>query len=244
MRALGKRPDVELVGVYEPDATLREQFRAAARPRRREDVRRSRHAADEGAARGGRRLHQHLRSPRRDSRRGRARRARDGGEAARGVERAGPRHPAGGGRGPHPRHRQLRDHLVCEPSHGLGDDARAAGRRRDSQDGGDGRARGAERDQRAAGVSRLAARSGAQRRRRALRLRLLRRQPHDLADGRPAAARGHRGDAALQARDLSEGGRRGLDPRGVSGRAGHHRRRRGTGRSAARTSKSTASAPT
>ena len=61
-----------------------------------------------------------------------------------------------------------------------------------------------------------------ERRRRALRLRLLRREPDDVADGRPAAARRDGGDAADQARDLSAGRRRGHDRAGVPGGAGHH----------------------
>ena len=41
-----------------------------------------------------------------------------------------------------------------------------------------------------------------ERRRRALRLRMLRRRPDDLADGRPTPADGHRRDTANQARNL------------------------------------------
>ena len=43
---------------------------------------------------------------------------------------------------------------------------------------------------------------GAQRRRRAVRFRLLRRQPDDLDDGQPAPDRGHRGHPAVPARGL------------------------------------------
>ena len=61
--------------------------------------------------------------------------------------------------------------------------------RRDPQDGRDGRPSRPESDQRAAGVLRLAVGSGQERRRRALRFRLLRREPDDVVDGQPAAGR-------------------------------------------------------
>ena len=64
------------------------EVRRDAQDRRGEDVRRSGPADHDGQARGARRLHQHLRSPEghRDCRE--ARRARDGREAAGGVDRA------------------------------------------------------------------------------------------------------------------------------------------------------------
>ena len=89
--------------------------------------------------------------------------------------------------------------------------------RRDPQGGGPRRAPGPEGDRRPARVPRLAHRPGPQRRRGPLRLRLLRRQPDDLADGRRAADLGDRRDPADQARGLSEGRRRGDDHPGVPG---------------------------
>ena len=81
---------------------------------------------------------------------------------------------------------------------------------------------------------------------RAVRLRLLRRQHRDMAARQRTAAPRHGRDAAPQARDLPEGGRRGHDRHRVRGRAGHragvvelarpsqgprglHRERRGVG---------------
>ena len=58
--------------------------------------------------------------------------------------------------------------------------------------------------------------------RRAVRLRLLRRQPDDLADGRRATDLRDGRDPAVQARDLPEGRRRGHDRPGVPGGAGDH----------------------
>ena len=66
---------------------------------------------------------------------------------------------------------------------------------------------GPEGHQRPARVLRVADRPGPQRRRRAVRLRLLRREPHHLADGRRAADRGDRRDPALPARCVQAGGR-------------------------------------
>ena len=65
-------------------------------------------------------------------------------------------------------------------------------------------------------------RPGEERRRGPVRLRLLRRQPDDLAHGRRSAGLRDRRDPADQARDLSEGGRRGDDRPGVSRCAGDH----------------------
>ena len=77
-------------------------------------------------------------------------------------------------------------------------------------------------DRRQSRVPRVADRSREERRRRADRLRLLRRGSHHLADEGRRADVGLGGHAAAQAADLSEGGRRGDDRRDVSGRAGHH----------------------
>ena len=128
-----------------------------------------------------------------------------------------------GGAGRHPGVRQLRDHVVSEPRRDLDADEGAEGRRRDPQDGRDGRPPGSESDQRAAGVLRVALGSGEERRRRAVRFRLLRRQPDDVADGQPAAARRDRGrrstfKPAVYPRVDDEA----TILRRVSERAGHH----------------------
>ncbi len=100
--------------------------------------------------------------------------------------------------------------------------------------------RGPEGDRRPARVPRLAHRPGEERRRGPVRLRLLRRQPDDLAHGRRAARLRDRRDPAVQARDLS---RRSTTRRrsswSIPGRR-RSSRRRGTGRSTARTWRSTA----
>jgi hypothetical protein len=87
----------------------------------------------------------------------------------------------------HSRLRQLRDHLVSQPRRNLEPAARTESRRRNPPDGRHGRPSGAQGDQRAAGVFRLAERPHEERRRRAIRFRLLRRQPDDLDDGQSAA---------------------------------------------------------
>ena len=136
--------------------------------------------------------------------------------------------------------RQLRDDVVPEPRRDVDAPQGAQGRRRYPQDGGHGRPQRSQGHQRAAGVPGLAVRPGEERRRRAVRLRLLRRQPDDVDDGQPAAAGRHRDHAALPAGRLSARGRRGDDSRWSIRRRRASSRRRGTGPSAARTSRSTA----
>ena len=75
-----------------------------------------------------------------------------------------------------------------------------------------------------------------------VRLRLLRRQPHDVDDGQSTSCRRHRGDAELPTDRLSR--RSTTRPRSSSNIQRHRGSSRplGTGRSAARTSRSTANA--
>ena len=88
MNAMVKRTDVELVGVYEQRRGAAREVRRDTQDRRGEDVCRPGPADHDGQARGARRLHQHVRSPEghRDGRQ--AWRARDGREAAGGVDGA------------------------------------------------------------------------------------------------------------------------------------------------------------
>ena len=133
-----------------------------------------------------------------------------------------------------------RDDLVSEPRRDLDPVQRAQGCRRDSEDGGHGRPQRPEGDQRAARVPRLAVGSRPERRRRAVRLRLLRRQPDDVDDGQPAADGRHRRHPAVSTRGLSARRRRSDDPRRVSDRPGHHPGVMELAVSTARISKSTA----
>ena len=149
----------------------------------------------ERTARRGGRVHQHVRSP--AGRRGRRAPAGGGddGEAAGGERRRRRTDPAGGGQRRHPGHRELRDDLVPGPG------ARWTSSRSARAGATSGRwsrwtATRAEGDRRRAGVPRLADRPGEERRRCALRFRLLRRQSHDVADGQRAATRGHRHDSS------------------------------------------------
>ena len=186
-RIQGRAADMELVGVLRAGRRAAQGVPRALRHRRGPDVRVAGRSPAAREAGGGRGLLVDAR-PSSDHRgRRRARRPRDGREAAGGVGQGRPRHRGGRGEGPHPRDHQLRDHLVSQPSRHLAAPEGAEGRRRAAQDGGDGRARRPEGDQRPARVPRLAARPGAERRRRPVRLRLLRRQPDDVADGRPAS---------------------------------------------------------
>ena len=217
------RPDVQIVGVYRSGSGAAAAVRRAAEARRRRHLHRPRRDARSDEARGRRVVHQHLRSSRPSSRP----RRRSGihvmmekplavsnADAQRiRARRQGRQHPGAG---------ELRDDVVSEPRRDLGDGQGAAGGRGNPQDGGDGRPQRPEGDQRPAGVPRLAVRSGQERRRRALRLRLLRREPHDVADGQRASGRRDRDDAAVPARGLSARRRRSDDPAGVPGGAGHH----------------------
>ena len=173
------------------------------------------------ASRRGRDVHQHLRPS--GGRRGvrEAAHQRDDGETARGQRRARAGDQGRGRSQRHPGHRQLRDDVVREPRGDLAADEGGETRRPDPQDGGDGRPSGPAGDRRRARVLQVAHRSRDRRRRGALRLRLLRREPDDVADGQRASARGHRAHAHEQAGDLSARGRRGDDSPAVSGRAGH-----------------------
>ena len=87
----------------------------------------------------------------------------------------------------HPGDRELRNHLVSQPRGDAQPDQGAEGDGRNSKDGRHGRHQGPQRDPRWARVFRLAQRSGEERRRRVVRFRLLRREPDDLDDGQPAS---------------------------------------------------------
>ena len=111
----------------------------------------------------------------------------------------------------------------------------------DPQDGGARRPQRSEGDQRAAGVSRLALRPGQERRRRAVRFRLLRREPDDLADGQPASARRDGGHAAASSPRSTRAWTTKRRSCSSIRRRRASSRRRGTGRSTARTWRCTAS---
>ncbi len=115
LRAIQGRKDVQLVGVYDPDAALRQSYA------RKFSLPESLFFADLNAmldgdqARGRRVVHQHPRSPRDRRGGGQAPHPRHDGEAAGGEHRGRPAHRARRGEQRHPGHRQLRDDVVPEP---------------------------------------------------------------------------------------------------------------------------------
>jgi len=160
-----------------------------------------------GQARGGDGVHLDLRPPAGGRDLCGPRRARDDGEAARRLDGASARHGPRRAGAFSPRARELRDDLVSVPRTRLHHDP--AGRAgRPAQDRGPRRPPGPEGDRLPRVVPRLADRPRAERRRRAHGFRLLWREPHHLADGRPAPDAGHGRHAATQTRRLSQGRRR------------------------------------
>ena len=233
--------DVRIVGIAEPNRELAERYAKRYGLDRGAALRIARGDAREGEAGGGGGLRAHRRAPR--GRRGlrAAGHPRHGREAARVRRRRGARHAGPGRAAPRPPPDEPRDHVVPERPRGPG--ARAGGRdRRDPQGRRARRAPGAEGDRRRAGVPGLAHRPRPQRRRGAHRLRVLRGQPHDVPDGGRGAPHRDRGDAADQAGDLPARGRRGDDRARRTRAPRPSSRRPGTGRSAGRTWRSTASA--
>ena len=207
---------------------LRRRCRAAREVRRAVQaaevraVRRSRGHARSHETGSRRLVHQYPGSSTGRRSRRAAARPRDDGEAAGREHCGGATHPPRRRERKDPGLRQLRDDLVSEPRRDVEADEGTEGWRRDPEDGGHGRPQRPESDQRAARIPGLAVGPRPERRRRAVRLRLLRRQPDDVDDGQPAAACRYRGHAALSARRLPAGRRRGDDPRRVSDRPGHH----------------------